>query len=368
MKLFTFKQTQFSLPGRISIIETPSSWIVLLSEKNIGNETPHRKWTRVLCGFSSWHGELRGNDVMLFGNNDYHAILLACLEPFINYGYYEKPLTVSLLPRVFARHQPAFFHEYKGGKCMFVLRSITRGLLIFFLFHVSGCSENSLGPNEIGGEPNLDLTREGGVFGISLGTDSSIPGLDNLRDSIYISKNNNGIVTMRVRAVFDTVFTNALQEALGTTGMPDDLLHDVLETYVKRFNATLDTTNKSRMTLQADLVFKVTSEGIQEFVSSGGDHSHPFTIVKYNANVGDTYQFTNTEGVDVTRTVTYKSTEDDYPVAFWLLKVIKVDEQKSDQMTKKLTYVTNHKYGLVAIEVDTITGKELRLTIFPPTL
>jgi hypothetical protein len=113
---------------------------------------------------------------------------------------------------------------------------------------------------------------------------------------------------------------------------------------------------------------KVTSEGIQEFVNSKGDLSRPFTIVKYGAAVGDKYEITNTEGVKVTRTVTYKSTTDDYGIGFWMIKIIKVEETKEDPFVEKVTYYTNHKFGLVGIVINTKTGKELKLGIFPPTL
>ena len=113
---------------------------------------------------------------------------------------------------------------------------------------------------------------------------------------------------------------------------------------------------------------KVTAEGIQEFVSSKGDLSKPFTIVKYNANVGDKYEFTNSDGVKITRTVTYKSTTDDYQVGFWYLKVIKVEETREDPLTEKITYITNHKFGLVGVLLEPKAGKDIRVSVFPPTL
>jgi hypothetical protein len=231
------------------------------------------------------------------------------------------------------------------------------------------CSEDEANPNDLGGETNLELTEVGQEFPISLQSPDN-PGsvLSDLKDSIVITRNDGGIVTFHAVLTLDTAFTRGLVEELGIATLNGDLRHAILETYVKRFNAVVDSTDKNNITLTADAQLKVTSEGIQEFVSSKGDLTRPFTIVKYNANVGDTYTATNSDGIAVTRTVAYKSTTDDYQIGFWYLKVIKVDETKEDPLMEKITYVTNHKYGLVGVEATTKNGKQLKLTVFPPTL
>ena len=68
-------------------------------------------------------------------------------------------------------------------------------------------------------------------------------------------------------------------------------------------------------------------------------------IVDYDSKVGDEYK--TSDGV---RTVTSKSTEDDY---FWggmLIKVMEVEETPNKFGVKKIVYQTNHKFGLVAVE------------------
>lgn len=248
--------------------------------------------------------------------------------------------------------------------------SALRFLILFaVLVTVSSCEKETVDPNQLGGETNLELTQVGQRFPILI----NVPGasgnvLADLKDSIVITRNDGGIVTMHAVFGFDTVFYHALEEELGVAALPMSIKHGIIDTYVKRFNAVLDTTDKSAMTATLDAKLKVTSEGIQEYVSSGGDVTKPFTIVKYDAKVGDTWRFTNKEGIEVTRTVAYRSTTDDYPIAFWLLKVIKVEETREDPLIEKITYVTNHKYGLVGVFVQTKAGKETKIVVYPPTL
>lgn len=237
-------------------------------------------------------------------------------------------------------------------------------------FALTACDEDEpTGPNDLGGDPNLELTQVGQEFPLSItspGSGSTV--LNEVKDSIVIIANDGGIVTMRAIFGFDSAWVRGLEAELGVSALPMDAKRAILTHFVERFGAVLDTTNKNSMTARVDAKLKVTSEGMQEFISSGGDLSKPFTIVKYNANVGDTWDFTDSKGVKITRTVTSKSTTDDYPVGFWYLKVIKVEETKEDPLIEKITYVTNHKYGLVGVLMQTKTGKDVNVTVFPPTL
>ncbi|MBK9247239.1 MAG: hypothetical protein IPM69_03785 [Ignavibacteria bacterium] len=119
------------------------------------------------------------------------------------------------------------------------------------------------------------------------------------------------------------------------------------------------------MSLKAEYKVKITSEGIQEYFSNA---SEPHTLVKYDWSVGNVYEFTNSEGVKVKRTVISKSTKDDYPLGFFNVKVIQVEETKVDPLLDKITYIANHKFGLIAVLVKSKNGKESLLSIFPPTL
>lgn len=233
----------------------------------------------------------------------------------------------------------------------------------------SGCSKDDTGEStELGGETNLELTRVGNLFPITIGSDVYIPAFSHLKDSIQIIRNDGGIVTFRGIMTFDTLLTNALANELGIASLPGDIKHNIIAEYAARYNATLDTTDKNAMTAIAEVKFRITSEGIQGFAYSKGDLSRPFTIVKYNSNVGDTYELTTDEGVKITRRVTYKSTTDDYAMGFWMIKVIKVEETKEDPYIEKITFVANHKFGMVGAMLKTKAGKELKAGIWPPTM
>lgn len=227
------------------------------------------------------------------------------------------------------------------------------------------------GPNELGGDGNIDLTEVGNKWGVSFDMQSFGPGFSGVEEDIQLVQNDNGVITLDATLTFDTVATKALDTLLGVQELPYSVKMGILDVYLARYGATIDTTNKGSMKLKATLRGKVTDRGIQEFVSSGGNTSRPFTIVKYDAAIGDSYDFTLDDGTKKKRTVMSRSTTDDYPVAFWLLKVIKVKEEtvgSDDPLLDELWYITNHKYGLVGIEGTLKNGKPLRITVFPPTL
>ena len=251
-----------------------------------------------------------------------------------------------------------------------MMNILGRGLLtVCMAMALVACDESSpTGPNDLGGDPNLDLTAVGNVFSTYLSAGGYNPGLDRMKDSVVITRNDNGIVTTHVQIGFDSLFVVGLDSALGISAYPQSVKRAILDTYLKRYGATIDTADKQAMKASFDLKMKVTSEGIQEFVNSKGDLSKPFTIVKYGASVGDKYQFTNSDGINITRTVTAKSTTDDYPVGFWMIKVVTVEETSDDPLLEKITYYANHKFGLVGVVLRTKTGKELKLGIVPPTM
>ncbi len=248
----------------------------------------------------------------------------------------------------------------KALRSLFIVL-LTSGIVVFV-----ACETTPLGPNEIGGDSNLELTKVGGEYIANLSMDSWVPAFDHMKDTAIITKSENGNVTIGVKVGFDTVLTNAIDSIFGTKALPTSLKSAIIDKYVKMFGITLDTTDKQKMHLAFDLKMKVTSEGIQEYMSGGGNFSNPFTIVKYSANVGDKYEFTNTDGVKVTRTVVSKSTTDDYYMGFWLIKVIQVEQTQDDPLLEKITYVTNHKFGLVAVIVQTKNGKSVKLSLIPP--
>lgn len=245
-------------------------------------------------------------------------------------------------------------------------------ILVALAFGLEGCGifdPAEEGPNEMGGDPALELTEVGQRFGAYLEVGQLIPGGFTWEDDITVTKNEGGIVSMNIAVTTDTKVLEALDTLFGTSGLPRQTKLQILDAVVEKFGATIDTSVAGTIKVKATPRFKITSSGMQEFVSSKGDLSKPFTIIKYNANVGDSWTFTRADGKTVRRTVTYHSATDDYPVVFWKMKVFKTESvEENDPVIQKIVYVTNHKYGLVGVHVFTKTGKELVLSIMPSTL
>lgn len=105
--------------------------------------------------------------------------------------------------------------------------------------------------------------------------------------------------------------------------------------------------------------YHITSQGIQNVY---GDEY--FTLVKYDDSVGDSYS-AKVNGNTVTRTITSKSTADDYPYGFYNIKVMKVEETgRGIPGVSKIEYFTNHKFGLVAVNVIFEDGSSKKITVY----
>jgi hypothetical protein len=91
-------------------------------------------------------------------------------------------------------------------------------------------------------------------------------------------------------------------------------------------------------------------------------------IVKYDSEVGDTYPIGSSDNV---RTVVSKTGADDYPYGFFLIKTIQVESNpnslKSTGGVTKLTYIANHKYGLVGVKVAFDDGTSSTFPIYSST-
>jgi len=110
----------------------------------------------------------------------------------------------------------------------------------------------------------------------------------------------------------------------------------------------------------ANIQFKLTVEGFECKTGPGAG-----IMVKYDSNVGDTYPIGSTGKV---RTVVAKTGIDDYPYGFFLIKVIQVEEipsyLKSTGGVTKITYIANHKYGLVGVKVAFDDGTSSAFPIY----
>lgn len=109
------------------------------------------------------------------------------------------------------------------------------------------------------------------------------------------------------------------------------------------------------------LKIKATNEGFESI--QGFD---PGILVKFDCAVGDTY---NTAWGNV-RTVTHKSTTDDYYWDGMNIKVVKVEEPKTstkDAKTSngvtKIIYYANHNWGIVGVEFVFATGSSIKFPV-----
>ncbi len=113
----------------------------------------------------------------------------------------------------------------------------------------------------------------------------------------------------------------------------------------------------------SNIQFKLTSEGFECKTGPGAG-----VMVKYGSDIGDTYPIGSTGKV---RTVVAKTGVDDYPYGFMLIKVIEVEETpsylKNSAGVSKVTYIANHKYGLVGVKVAFGDGSDATFPIYTST-
>lgn len=102
------------------------------------------------------------------------------------------------------------------------------------------------------------------------------------------------------------------------------------------------------------LKIKATNEGFESI--QGFD---PGILVKFDSEVGDKY---NTAWGNV-RTVTHKSTTNDYYWDGMNIKVLKVEEPKSSDGVTKIIYYANHNWGIVGVEFVFETGNSLKFPV-----
>ncbi len=242
-------------------------------------------------------------------------------------------------------------------------------LLSGLLFLMVSCDKTAVGPDDIGGDTDIELTEEGGKFGAYFDFDGYDVAFHRIKDSIIITRSSGGMVTFYAQFIIDSAAMKSLDTLFGTANLSRPAKIAAVEQYIAKFNGTIDTSNLNAVKVSFQYKIKITSEGMQEYFTDVGRGTKPFTIVKYSSNVGDKYEFTDVEGVKTVREVKYKSTTNDYSVGFFNIKVMKVEEKKeNDPFISKIIYIANHKYGMVGIETIMKSGKEIKMGIFPPNM
>lgn len=201
-------------------------------------------------------------------------------------------------------------------------------LVAALLTSLNSCKKDDPeGPNDLGGETNIELTQVGNVSSAYM----KFGNMDLPSGEMTVTSNDNGIVTYHM--------------FVDLTGSPDSaMLAGVIPDEYKDADGNVST----------EFTFKITSEGVQDIFK----RDRPWTIVKYDDGVGTTYPFTTDNGTELVRTITEKTGQDDWPMGFMYIKTTKVEQMlpPTDKTAEKITFRANHKFGLVYIELQLKNG------------
>ncbi len=214
-------------------------------------------------------------------------------------------------------------------------------LIVLFLlgfFFIACDKEESNNPNSLGGDVNTEISNVGDEFGLGIQVGDTYV---NLNDTIVVKSNNNGLVTLNIKANISSAPAKLKQ-------LIDKIPGNIYD---------------SQGRVNADVQFKVTTAGIQDFFNKDGK---PHTLVKYDAKVGDQYKLTKSDGKTITRTVTARSDVDDFPYGFWYIKTITIEQDSRIPGIQKFVYRANHKFGIVYAEALLEDGSKVSTYIYAP--
>ena len=185
------------------------------------------------------------------------------------------------------------------------LKCINASILALFIIALISCDEST---SELGGAQS-----EFGEIGVRA-TSNNLPAILH-GSTAEITDLQGGVSVLTVTADFST---------------------DDIEEIQKKIPSYDGTTSY-------DAKYRITSEGVQSVYEDGTS----FTLIKYDAKVGDKYTLKR-NGQNLVREVTQKSTEDDYYWNGWLLKTVTVVETgRAVPGLSETELVFNHRFGLV---------------------
>ncbi|MCS7054348.1 MAG: hypothetical protein NZM09_11535 [Ignavibacterium sp.] len=210
-------------------------------------------------------------------------------------------------------------------------------IALLFLTLFVGCKkkENNPDPNVLGGDPNVEFTQVNSTFALDVKIDNNV--ID-LGENIKVISNNNGLATIKINANVNQ--SPKLKQLL-----------DRIPANIYDSQGNIDVTTQ----------FKATSEGIQDYFNKDGK-AH--TLVKYNAKVGDKYILKKSDGTTITRTVTARSEDNDFPYGFYMIKTITVEQDSRIPGIRKFIFKANHKFGIVHVEALLEDGSKISSYIF----
>jgi hypothetical protein len=208
-------------------------------------------------------------------------------------------------------------------------------ILIVFLF-LTACSSFDLSNNKsstITGTTDVPMNKKGTTF------------------SPFVTI-SGGIYTGTASATITKVAGDVTTIKFNATLPANQPLLSGIKSKYKDANGNLD----------CEGTFKITDKGILDY--NNADHE-PFVLVKFDAKVGDKYTFTKSDGTVITREVVRKSTDDDWGWNFMMIKTIDVEQDSRIPGVKKLIYITNHKFGIVAVQVVLEDGTISQVDLYP---
>lgn len=214
-------------------------------------------------------------------------------------------------------------------------------LIVFCLLagmcYLTSCKKGSSDDDStLNGSTDITLNKSGNTFSSLISANGQST---NATASATISKNESGIATLHVTA--------NIKNASGLTFIKNLIPAKYLDA---QGNVLLDGK------------VKATDEGIMDYTNADGK---PFVMVRYDCNVGDKYKLTKADGKIITRTVTQKSTTDDYYYGMLLIKTITVEQDSRIPGISKIIYKFNHKFGIVYVEAVAQDGTKAGMQIYP---
>lgn len=152
----------------------------------------------------------------------------------------------------------------------------------------------------------------------------------------------------------------ALKDGISTYTAQATVTNPLLKNMVANFPGVTIDGDKVTIT---DFKMQQTTAGLKCISGPGSG-----ILVKYDSSVGDTYPIGTTDHV---RTVVSKTGVDDYPYGFYLIKTIQVETNpnnlKSTAGVSKITYIANHKFGLVGVKVAFDDGSSTTFPLYSST-
>jgi hypothetical protein len=209
-------------------------------------------------------------------------------------------------------------------------------LIVFFLLLLASCSwfdseDKANDSGSISGSTNIAINTVGNTFSNSVRV-----GISSYTGSIAITSVTDGVATVKFQGKIPTNYP---------------ILTGIKAKY-KDASGNLVCEGK----------FKMTDEGILDY--NNKDHK-PFALVKYDAKVGDKYTLEKSDGTTIVREVVRVSTADDFYWNGMSIKTVDVEQSSNIPGVKKITYFTNHKFGMVAVRVTMEDGTTPQLDLVP---